>query len=221
MRHLRKATHAWLSALLVAVAAPAIANDCPSGQTGRSGFVVERGERSTTEVFHLDGAIVRTVMRSGGNALLETTQFQGLLQLDRVDTGRRTTFRPKHQLAAIFPLKTGQQSTAEFEVEGAQGRASIATVVLKVLAKDSLFIGPCRYEILKIERSEGRGERPAATDQYRLLRAGTEARDCEGIQGKRRPAHADQVRSHLSDQALTSRAGIIIACGSRHPAARR
>jgi hypothetical protein len=160
MRHLRKATYAWLSALLVAMAAPAIANDCPSGQTGRSGFVVERGERSTTEVFHLDGAIVRTVMRSGGNALLETTQFQGLLQLDRVDTGRRTTFRPKHQLAAIFPLKTGQQSTAEFEVEGAQGRASIATVVLKVLAKDSLFIGPCRYEILKIERSEGRGERP-------------------------------------------------------------
>jgi len=160
MRHLRKATHAWLSAVLVAMAAPAIANDCPSGQTGRSGFVVERGERSTTEVFHLDGAIVRTVMRSGGNALLETTQFQGLLQLDRVDTGRRTTFRPKHQLAAIFPLKTGQQSTAEFEVEGAQGRASIATVVLKVLAKDSLFIGPCRYEILKIERSEGRGERP-------------------------------------------------------------
>ena len=33
-------------------------------------------------------------------------------------------------------------------------------VVFHDVPKDSLFIGPCRYEILKIERSEGRGERP-------------------------------------------------------------
>ena len=29
-----------------------------------------------------------------------------------------------------------------------------------VLAKDTLFVGPCRYDVVKVERSESRGERP-------------------------------------------------------------
>jgi hypothetical protein len=135
------------------------ADDCPSARSGKDGFVVERSGSSVTEVFHVQDSIVRTVMRSGGSTLLETTQFQGLLQLERIDRGRRTTFRPKDNLASIFPIKAGQQSTAEFEVQG-EGSATSATVVLKVLAKDTLFVGPCRYEVLKVERSESRNGRP-------------------------------------------------------------
>jgi hypothetical protein len=60
----------------------------------------------------------------------------------------------------MFPLKVGQQVTAEFELQDAQARALTSTVVLKVLAKEPLFIGACRYEILKIERSETRSEQP-------------------------------------------------------------
>ena len=117
------------------------ADDCPSAKTGKDGFVVERSGSSITEVFHVDDTLVRTVMRSGGRALLETTQFQGLLQLERIDTGRRTTFRPKGALASIFPLKTGQQSTAAFEVDEADRPATEATFVLSVKGKDALFVG--------------------------------------------------------------------------------
>ena len=157
----RRTSPLWLAMLLFAIACPAkAADDCPSAKTGRTGFVVERGERTVTEVFHVEGPIVRTAMRSGGTALLETTQFEGLLQLDRIDSGRRTTFRPKSDLAKMFPLKVGQHVTAEFELQDAQARALTSTVVLKVLAKEPLFIGACRYEILKIERSETRSEQP-------------------------------------------------------------
>ena len=58
------------------------AQPCPDAQAGKKGFVVERGERSRTEVFH-DGPIVRSILRYAGTTLLETTQYEGLFDLDR------------------------------------------------------------------------------------------------------------------------------------------
>jgi hypothetical protein len=149
-----------LGVALVLSVTVAVADDCPDATSGKSGFVVERGESSSTDVFHIENSVVRTVMRSGGNALLETTQYEGLMQLDRIDRGRRTTFRPKSDLAAIFPLKVGQQASAEFEYLAADGRSTVARVGLSVKEKDQLFIGPCRYDVFKVERSESRGEQP-------------------------------------------------------------
>jgi len=143
------------------------ADECPSAKNGKDGFVVERSGSSTTDVFHVDDTLVRTVMRSGGRMLLETTQFQGLLQLDRVDTGRRTTFRPQGSLAPIFPLKKGQHATATFEVQQADRPATTATFVLNVKHKDALFIGACRYDVLKVEVTETRGNgRPGLVTDY-------------------------------------------------------
>ena len=153
---MRNAIAAAVLTVLLPTSAMA-ADDCPSAKSGKTGFVVERSGSSVTEIFHVDETIVRTVMRSGGTMLLETTQFQGLLPLERLDRGRRQTFRPKGELTRIFPLKTGQTSTAEFEFQEGD-RTTAATVTLSVKEKDALFIGPCRYEVFKLERTEARGE---------------------------------------------------------------
>lgn len=60
---------------LSAINPAAAADACPTAASGKDGFVVERSGSSETEVFHVDKSIVRTVMRSGGRMLLETTQF--------------------------------------------------------------------------------------------------------------------------------------------------
>src|SRR2546421_1451279 len=115
----------WLIVLAIASAAAlidarkAVAQDCPTAQSATREFVVEREERSKTEVLFAEPAIVRSIMRYDGKTLLETTQFQGLFELDRLDRGRRAVFRPKTDLAALFPLKAGKKATVEFEVEGA------------------------------------------------------------------------------------------------------
>jgi hypothetical protein len=62
------------SAMTAAFAAP---QDCPTAQSAAMGFVVERGEQSKTEVFHIGDTDIRTVLRFDGTTLLETTQFQG------------------------------------------------------------------------------------------------------------------------------------------------
>ena len=78
------------------------------------GFIVERGANARNEVLR-DAAAVRTIYRVGDRVLLETTQHEGLFELDRIDRGRRSTFKPKTDLAKLFPLKEGRRLNAEFE----------------------------------------------------------------------------------------------------------
>jgi hypothetical protein len=155
-------------AVLVLNSRPAPAQDCPSAKSGSRGYVVERGDSSKTEVSFVEGAVVRTVFRYEGTTLLETTMFQGLFELDRLDRGQRVVFRPKTDLAKLFPLKVGSSATVEFEVEGA-GRPPSSAIRISVKGMDALYIGACKYEVFKIERSESRGGGPFSvpyTDYY-------------------------------------------------------
>jgi hypothetical protein len=163
---------ALLLAATLAAAAPtfsAAAQECPTAQSGGQGFVVEREERSKTEVFHAQDSMVRTVLRYQGNTLLETTQFEGLFELERLDRGRRTVFRPKTNLASLFPLKKAQKLKAEFSAEEAGKQTTALVIQLVVKGTDAIYIGPCKYDVLKIERSQSRGGGQLAfleTDYY-------------------------------------------------------
>jgi hypothetical protein len=152
----------------LALGGQAVAQNCPTAQSGVNGFVVERGDRSKTEVFHVDDTNVRTVFRSGGTTLLETTQFQGLFDLERIDRGRRTIFTPLSNLSTAYPPNVGQEISAEFEVLEGEARSN-RTITLNVKKLDRLFIGPCPYRILQIDRSERRGDQQSVlreTDYY-------------------------------------------------------
>jgi hypothetical protein len=156
------------AALCVLSAAPAAAQECPTAQSGKAGFVVERGDQQKSEIFHTEDGIVRTVMRYNGVTLLETTQHEGLFQLDRLDNGRRTKFESQTDLKKLFPLKPGRKVAANFisESNGQQGTLSVEMVVK---GTDTLYIGPCKYNVLKIERSESRSAEPPRfvdTDYY-------------------------------------------------------
>jgi hypothetical protein len=132
------------------------AQDCPTATSAASGYVIEREGGSKTEVLFSDASTVRTIMRFDGRVLLETSQFQGLFELERIDRGRRAVFKPKSDLAGLFPLKPGQTAKVEFDVEGTD-RPSTAAVQISVKGVDTLTIGACKYNVLKIDRSESRG----------------------------------------------------------------
>ena len=146
----------------------AMGQECPTAQSVERGFVVERGDQQKTEVFHDAGDIVRTITRYNGTPVLETTQYEGLFQLDRVDNGRRTRFEPQSELKQLFPLELGQNASAVFLWES-DGRRGQLRVDIAVKREDALYIGPCKYAVLKIERSESRGTDPPKfvdTDYY-------------------------------------------------------
>jgi len=136
------------------------AQDCPTEQSGKSGFVVERGDKQKSDIFHGDDGIVRTVMRYNGVPLLETTQYQGLFQLDRLDEGRRTKFEPQTDLKKFFPLRPGKTTNAKFTWER-EGQNGVLVVEILVKGSEDLYIGPCKYSVLKMERHESHGAGPA------------------------------------------------------------
>jgi hypothetical protein len=61
----RRALLSWLCAAVFSPLSStlAAAQDCPTEFSGKTWFVVQRGELQKTEVFHVDEGIVRTVMR--------------------------------------------------------------------------------------------------------------------------------------------------------------
>ena len=157
---LRRAVVATFAIGAAIIPFTAHAQDCPTGKNGAAGFIVQRGESQKSEIYHVDGGIVRTVMRYGGKTLLETTQYQGIFQLDRLDEGRHTAIKPQTDLAPLFPLKVGRDVTAKFEFVDDAERHVAGTVKLVVKKADPIYIGPCKYAVVKIERSESRGDNP-------------------------------------------------------------
>jgi hypothetical protein len=170
MRSLSRPVWRWLAAgaFCALAAAPAAAQDCPTAESGKAGFVVERGDQQKSEVFHVGDGVIRTVMRYNGATVLETTQHEGLFQLDRLDNGRRAKFEPQTDLKKLFPLRPGRKVGARFLSE-TNGRQVTLSVDLAVRGMDVLYIGPCKYNVLKIERSESRTAEPPRfvdTDYY-------------------------------------------------------
>jgi hypothetical protein len=129
------------------------ADDCPSATSGKGSFVVERGPDSKTELFYGNGAIVQSVLRYRGQTILETTLHEGLFELERLDRGRRSILKPNADLAKFFPLKQKQKIEVEFEVLQ-DGKPGKSLVKLAVIGTDSLTIGSCRYDILKVQHDE-------------------------------------------------------------------
>src|SRR5215469_10869351 len=141
------------AAALLAPRSSLAQDDCPTAQTAKSGFVVERNEQQKSEVSRDDKGVIHTVMRYNGTTLLETTQFEGIFSLERLDRGRRTTYEPSEDLKSLFPLKPGQQAHAKFitEHDGQYGRLYVE---LDVKGTEDLSIGPCKYSVLRIDRRE-------------------------------------------------------------------
>jgi hypothetical protein len=144
---------------LIFASAGASAQDCPAAVNGRGAFTVERGEPSKTEVTFGDGAVVNSVFRVRGKTLLETKQYEGLIQLERLDKGRRMIFKPRSDLAKLFPLKPKQQIGVELDVSEEGAEPVTVTVNLRMTGTDTLTIGGCKYDVLKFERIEARQNR--------------------------------------------------------------
>src|SRR5580704_6375061 len=155
---------AWLLSLCPATAAP----DCPTAATARQGFFVERN-RQPMEVVFAEDRLVRNILRSTtGETLLETTAFEGLFELDRIDRGRRTVSHPTTKLAELFPLKVGKEITANFDIGDAPQIVKGKTV-LRLKGKDAVFIESCKYDVFVMEKSVGRGDNAPvffSTDYY-------------------------------------------------------
>lgn len=157
-----------LAAVVLLAPGRAVAQGCATAHSAAGGFVVERNETQKSEVFDTGQGLVHVVTRYGGEALLKSTQYEGLFFIERLDRGRRTKYEPQTDLKTLFPLKPGAQLHAKFITER-DGNFGRLYVELDVGKSEDLFIGPCKYAVLRIERRESSSAVPpqfAYTDLY-------------------------------------------------------
>ena len=76
-----------------------------------------------------------------------------------MDEGRRTKFEPQTDLKSLFPLRVGQTPKAKFTWERDEQKG-ILLIEIAVKGTEDLYIGRCKYSVLKIERSETRSADP-------------------------------------------------------------
>jgi len=130
------------------------ASDCPSAVSGKGSYVVERRGVSTTEVSYGDDHLVHTKLKVGGRTLLETTLYEGLFELDRLDRGTKIQSKPKDDLAGFFPLKPKQAISASFDVTTVGAGSKIMAVKLRYVGTQDYAIGGCSYTVLKLQRNQ-------------------------------------------------------------------
>ena len=77
--------HLFAPLLLLSTTSPVAASECPDAKSATRPFIVDRGQDWRLAVIHVDDTTVRTMLQSGGKTILETVEFQGLFQLDRIE----------------------------------------------------------------------------------------------------------------------------------------
>jgi len=127
------------------------ASDCPSALSGKGSFIVARGTDSQTEVVYDQSPILHTTLRYRDRTLLETTLYQGLFELSRIDRGTKIEQKPKADLGKFFPLKPKQTIAADFTVT-MNGGTRPKTVKLDYVGVQDYALGGCTYSVLKFHR---------------------------------------------------------------------
>jgi hypothetical protein len=93
-------------------------------------------------------------LRYDGRSLLEVTSLHGLFDLERLDRGKRSSYRPVSDLAKSFPPTPGKKITAVFEETEGERKGNLRSFVLEVRKEaDALHLGVCKYKVLRIDRS--------------------------------------------------------------------
>jgi hypothetical protein len=147
-----RAIAALLAAVLPAVPTGSqAANNCPSASSGKGSFILERRANSQQQVSYDETPIIHTSLQYDGRTLLETTMYQGLFELNRVDRGTRIEQTPKDDLGKFFPLKAKPTISADFDVTMNGGTKS-KTVKLQYVGDQDYSLSECTYHVIKLHR---------------------------------------------------------------------
>jgi hypothetical protein len=162
------AAYVVLPAVLLLSGASVMA-ECPSSQKPAQAYRVSVGNSSTSDIYRLNTGETRVVGHFRDGTISEQTFFQGLIRTEHIDRGRRTTYKPGRNLADFFPLKTGQTLLVDFDVVALDGQKKVLHAKYEVTGKDQIFIGPCRYDVVKVAHSNSFRDGPLQfinTDWY-------------------------------------------------------
>ncbi len=141
------------------ISGAAMANDCPSAQTAKLGFVLERqGVRA--EVRQASDHFVHAVNTYSGGKRQDVIYYRGLFPMSRFDDTARSINMPVSDLRSIFPLNTKSRRALTYASSQPGKVGALISLEMTVTGQEELRIGACSYSVLIIQNrflnSDGR-----------------------------------------------------------------
>lgn len=123
---------------------------CPSYEGTTDGFVVSHLPSGLAEVRFMENDLTKvTRYRKSGSADDEIL-YKGLITLQSGSAGSEITRRPLTDLAALFPLKVGDEHEYKMEVAFSGKVQRVETTAIKVHSRQRTKVGQCKYEVLSV-----------------------------------------------------------------------
>ncbi|WP_162559452.1 hypothetical protein [Microvirga sp. 17 mud 1-3] len=139
--------------------ARAAAQECPTAQSAKAGFVLER-QGMQAEVRQTSENFVHVVNTYPGGTKQDVIYYRGLFEISRFDKVARRFNVPLTDLRSIFPLDSKSRRAVTFAPADPGKVGAPISQEMTVVGQENLQLGHCTYPVLTIRNrfmnAEGR-----------------------------------------------------------------
>lgn len=136
----------WLPAL----ALTATAQECPTAETAKIGFALQRAG-TNIEVRPASDLFVHALNTYPNGKKQDVIYFRGLLVAARSEASKQSISFPLSDWRSIFPLDVGVRRTLTYVPVELRKAGRSTSLELTVTGRDKLQLGPCSYDVLVIQ----------------------------------------------------------------------
>ncbi len=145
--------------LIVLLAAPALGDECPTAETARLGFVLER-QGATAEIRPASDHFVHVVNTYAGGRKQDVIYYRGFFPISRFDDTARSINVPVSDIRSVFPLDLKSRRALTYAPAEPGKVGALISLELTVTGQEQMTLGSCSYNVLvvrnRFHNAEGR-----------------------------------------------------------------
>jgi hypothetical protein len=138
---------ALLVLIIAELASPAHADDCPTAQTAKLGFIVER-QGTRAEVRPTSDHFVHVVNSYPGGKTQNVIYYRGFFPISRFDDSARSINIPVSDLRSVFPLEPKSRRAVTYAPAQPDKVGALISLELTVTGQEQIQLGACSYNVL-------------------------------------------------------------------------
>jgi hypothetical protein len=147
------------SVFSIFAAVTASADDCPTTETAKLGFILER-PGAQAEIRPAPGHFVHVVNTYSGGKRQDVIYYRGLFPISRFDDTARSINVPLSDLRSLFPLEAKSRRALTYAPSEPSKVGALISLELTVTGQESVQLGSCTYPVLIVRNrfmnAEGR-----------------------------------------------------------------
>jgi hypothetical protein len=131
------------------LAFPALGDDCPTAQTAKLGFVLER-QGTIAEVRPASDHFVHVVNAYPGGKKQDVIYYRGFFPISRFDDTARSINIPVSDLRTVFPLEPKARRALTYAPAQPGKVGALISLELTVTGQEQLQLGSCSYNVMVV-----------------------------------------------------------------------